>query len=129
MTTLPTNSITTLLSHCKIALISQKLSLTSRKLYLADIKRFLSWLPKSKLTPSKLSDPKIYHNYLEYLKKQEISPSMMRRTTASLRQLGKIINSMYNLGNPTSSLSPTRRHTDTPTRRHAGSLEVYQTLY
>jgi site-specific recombinase XerD len=119
MTTLPTNSITTLLSHCKIALISQKLSLTSRKLYLADIKRFLSWLPKSKLTPSKLSDPKIYHNYLEYLKKQEISPSMMRRTTASLRQLGKIINSMYNLGNPTSSLSPTRRHTDTPTHRHA----------
>jgi site-specific recombinase XerD len=76
-----------------------KLSPVSRKLYLSDIKRFLSWLSVEP-TLDQVSSSNSYSTYLAYLGNQAIAPSMLKRTTASLKQFGSFISLTYSLPNP-----------------------------
>jgi site-specific recombinase XerD len=76
-----------------------KLSPVSRKLYLSDIKRFLSWL-STEPTLDQVSSSKSYSEYLAYLGGQAMAPSMLKRTTASLKQFGTFISLTYSLPNP-----------------------------
>jgi site-specific recombinase XerD len=83
-----------------------KLSPVSRKLYLSDIKRFLSWVGLEP-TLDQVSSSKSYADYLSYLQSQAIAPSMLKRTTASLKQFGTFISLTYSLPNPFNMIQTT----------------------
>jgi len=85
------------------------LSLTTRKLYLADLKRFFTWATQTlpSLTPSSLGQPTLYHQYLNYLQSHHISLAARRRSLAALKQLGEVLHLTYHYPNPiTPSLTP-----------------------
>lgn len=80
-------------------LATLKLSPVSRKLYLADVRKFLVNLGVNP-TLSQLTAGKSYSNYLDLLRAQAIAPSMLKRTTASLRQFSRFIALTYAVNNP-----------------------------
>lgn len=89
----------TLLTTFKKYLLSLHLGPVSRKLYLSDARRFLSFLPTPTL--SLISSPSSYLKYLDNLRLQATSPSMIRRITASLHQFGAFVALTYGVPNPT----------------------------
>ena len=106
----------TILATCKQFLASTHLSLTSRKLYLADIKRFLHWLQASKtLSESKgspldiLTQPSNYTSYMESLRNNGADKSVLLRALASLKQLGTVLSATYSIANPTDGFTLKQR--------------------
>lgn len=89
-------------------LFSLSLSPISRKLYLSDIRRFLAFIG-GEPTLDQLSKDKYYLAYLASLSAQSIAPSMLKRTTASLRQFTTFLSRSYGITAP--SLSTTDSHT------------------
>jgi hypothetical protein len=89
-------------------LLSLSLSPISRKLYLSDIRRFLAFIG-GEPTLDQLSKDKYYLTYLASLSAQSIAPSMLKRTTASLRQFTSFLSHSYGIVAP--SLSSTESHT------------------
>lgn len=106
--------IAKLLAFCKQVFVSRKLSLTTRKLYLADIRNFLLYLDSREipLTGSSLGKSAHYTQYLGMLKSRGVSPAMLNRTLAALKQLGQVVESTYNHSNPLQSLTSTNKLTD-----------------
>jgi len=127
----PATIIKELLAHCKRLFASTSLSLTSRKLYLADIKRFLLWAQTqpNDLTPSNLASPTLFTTYLDFLRQQSASLSMQKRTLASLKRLGQVIHDSYSLGNPTTNLSlalsDPQTHAQTDQSKYINSFTNY----
>lgn len=97
---------TSLLTAFRSFLATLTLSSISRKLYSADINRFLTSRHCSNLSLDLLSNPTIY---LSYLSQPEIASSaaLLKRTLASLRQFGAFVSTHYNIKNPTSNLTLT----------------------
>jgi|GEM_PF-4607110 len=87
-------------------LLKLKLSPVSRKLYLSDVSRFLTWLGQEP-TLDQVTSATSYVKYLGYLVTQALAPSMLKRTNASLRQFGSFISLTYSLPNPAITLSNT----------------------
>ena len=85
-------------------LLTLKLSLVSRKLYLSDVRRFLTSLGDNP-TLDQLSSRATYLTYLGSLTELATAPSMLKRTLASLKQFGTFLSLTYSFPNPTMSLS------------------------
>jgi site-specific recombinase XerD len=99
-------------SAFKQYLLTLKLSQISRKLYLADVRRFLIWLHQGQadlfdVLPDldEVISKETYPRYLESLKAQQLAPAVLKRTAASLRQFGSFIAHTYSVPNPLSNFS------------------------
>ncbi len=88
-----------MLTAFKQYLSTLKLGAVSRKLYFADVRRFLASLG-SEPTLSQVASPKVYAHYLDSLKSVATAPSMVKRTLASLKQFGTFLSLTYSLPNP-----------------------------
>ncbi|MEI6690337.1 MAG: hypothetical protein WCL07_01160, partial [bacterium] len=88
-------------------LLTLQLSPISRKIYLADAKRFLLWLETQDqlILPSTLTNPRYYQTYLKLSKSQGFTPSLLKRTLASLHQLGSALSKFYQCDSPTIGLN------------------------
>ena len=86
-----------LLANFKKYLLSLHLGPISRKLYVSDIRKYLSYLGSD---PTLEQITSSYSKFLDSLRSQATSPSMLRRTSASLRQFGTFLSLTYSLPNP-----------------------------
>ncbi len=88
-----------LLASFKQYLLTLSLSAVSRKLYASDTARFLAYLGGNP-TLDQLKDPQSYQHYLDYLRTRATAPSLLRRTTASLRQFDTYLTHAYGFTHP-----------------------------
>lgn len=103
-----------LLTSFKHYLSTLPLGSISRKLYSADVARFLSFLGGDP-TLSQVKNPASYSRYLAHLRAHASTPSLLRRTTASLRQFGTFLTVTHSLPNPTLTLfSPSQTSATNP---------------
>ncbi|KKU88038.1 MAG: hypothetical protein UY18_C0022G0020 [Microgenomates group bacterium GW2011_GWF2_47_9] len=100
------SSVIDLLQTCKTIFLARQLSANSRKLYLADIRNFLTFLADQEgfVATNKLKNPRLYLDYLDSLREKAVSPSLLSRTTYSLKQLGSVVGETYSSENPARNL-------------------------
>lgn len=104
---------TALLAAFRTYLTTLGLSSISCKLYSADVSRLLSSSIFSDLSLTTLTTTK---NYLSYLAQPELasSPTLLRRSLASLKQFGLFLSHQYELKNPLTNLTLASSPTTNP---------------
>ncbi len=112
------STLPALLSAFRDFLSSRGLGVVSRKLYTADLARFLASSRPNPYALSTLADPKTYAQYLAqpgFL----ASSTLLRRTLTSLRQFGLFLNETYSLPNPAQNLTLTPTPANLSLSRHS----------
>ena len=115
---------TALLAAFRTYLTTLGLSSISCKLYSADVSRLLSSSIFSDLSLATLTTTK---NYLSYLAQPELasSPTLLRRSLASLKQFGLFLSQQYELKNPLTNLTLASSPTTNPLSINSNNISKH----